>query len=502
MSAVPAAFPTRWKRTAAVVCAAVLIAAAGVGIYYGGLETHGPAATPFTWGWSLSRTYCPQCGPSTTTLATDSGTLFDLQQGNVSLYGNVTYLLQPYNWSTGNEIWPGVSIEVGEGVFGLFYQSLDSHADLVAETGILCVIAFGTSVALYGQVFEQSGPLADPVVWIIELNSTTGALLRVAHSPVVAESAFPALLVSSADGWIGVGVYSSPNLTISTFPVGTPSGAYAGWNETLNLSAAGRGLFEGISFNMSAGLVTAALVGNVNLATVIDGRTGAVDWQGALPNLFRVPGGANWSSLPSVVGPFVDAVASGSTFYFIANDSGALSLASFNFTTNLTAPLANLTGLINPINSQLSLLDGNAVLITDASAEHYWAFSPGGTPLWNTTLALAQVRTAGTSSVGGIDASPLPLGSASVLLCSMWSWSTSSYNGQDYPVSTFSIPLAVADLATGQFSWVSSYSQSESLGTIQNHPVTYWPLLTSGQFAAFDYYPGSGLGWSLVITRL
>lgn len=482
------------------LCVVVLVALSGVGVYLV-LERSGGPPGPFAWSWSIGRAGCTQCSPSTTLLASNSSSLFVLQEGNITLYGNVSYRLSAYTWTNGMEVWPSLSIEIGEGAFASFDQAWGGHADLLSGGGVVCVVTLGTWVRVSGELVGQPASPDTPNVWILEWNATTGAFLRAQQSAGIDWWPFPSVFVSQDEGWLAVGVLQAPNITISTFQIDSSSIAYGEWNATVSEGVLSAALFVSLDLNMSGGYVSLALMGNVNLAVVLSGRSGSLVWEGDIPSLFIVPGNANWTLIPWVVGEFTNVVRSGATFYYIANESGATDLNAYNTSTNVTSMLASLSGGVDPIDSQLSLIDGQALVVTDAFAERYWAFSLTGASLWNRTLELSQISTTGITSVGGIDTSPLTLGRSNVLLCSMWSWDSSSYNNQNYPTSTFTIPLAVVDWETGQVTWESSYTQSETLGGVQNHPVTYWPLLTDGRFAAFDYYPGGGLGWILAITE-
>jgi hypothetical protein len=492
----------RGRRTlgaVAAVVAAILMVAAGLAIYQA--VTPRPAGSPLPTIWSRGRENCPQCGPSTMLLASTSSTLYVLQVGNITLYGNVSYELSAYPWATGHELWPSQSLEIGEGAFARFDQSQGGTAQLVTEGDILTLVTFGTWVLVSGELFEPSGSPATPSVWVLEWNATTGEFLRGQSLGGAPASVFPSIYVAGADGWIAVGVYEATNFTVSTVPIEHNASTYGRWNATVSLGGKNLGLFVSPDLSMSGGLVSLAITGNANLVAVIDGRSGMVVWEGVLPDAYTVPGGADWSDIPSVVGAFTDVVRSGGCFYYIANQTGYTLLDSYNFSRNVTLTLANLTAKAEPIDSQLSLVDNRTLVVTNAGAEHYWAFSITGSPLWNLTLALRQVSTTGVSSIGGLDLPPLLLGGTEALLASVWNWDSSSYTGDDYPVSTFSVPLAVVDWETGQATWMSSYTQSLTLGPEPNYPATYWPLVTQGRFAAFAYYPGNGLGWALSVAE-
>ncbi len=434
-------------------------------------------------------------------VASDPSDLYVLQEENISLYGNVSYQLSASNWTSGQENWPPLLIDIGEGAFSSFEQAHGGPAQLLVEGGTLVMVTLGTWVLVSEELFEPSLPVGSRAIWVLEWNATTGTFLRAQQANGAVAPLFPGICVAADDGWVAVGVYASTNFTASTVPIEENPSTYGEWNTTVSTASNTSELFESPTLSMGDGLISLALMGNANLVAVLNGTSGSVVWQGVLPNSYRVPGGTDWSYLPSVVGEFTNVVRSGASFYYIANQTGNPFLDSFDFSTNATASLANLSLGGDPLNSQLSLLDTHTLVVTGATAEHYWAFSMTGTPLWNLTLALSQVSSTGVSSVGGIDFAPLPLGGTDALVGSMWSWDTSSYVGDNYPVSTFSDPLAIVNGETGQLTWKSSYTQSQTLGPVSPHPVTYWPFVTEGSFAAFGYYPGNGLGWILSVAE-
>lgn len=482
----------------AAIVIGVLVTVVGVAVYERFLpSTPGP---PFPVIWSLGRADCPQCGPSTIQLAANASHLYVLVQQNITFFSDVTYELSAYNWSTGQPVWPSIPISVGEGVLGSFEQSLGGHAELLAEGGVVLMVTFGTQIQVPEGLFSPPPSPGGPVPWVLEWNATTGAFV-LAQPLVGVPGTSSSLYVAADGGWLAVDVVGAMNFTVSTFQIAGGPSAYGAWNTTVSTAGVAPALVEGVGLTMSAGWVSVAVMGNPNFAALLNGRSGDVVWEGVLPNLYTVPGNATGSLVPSVVGEFTNVVRVGASFYYIASELGSTSLDTFNASTNTTTAVANLTGLVDPLNSDLSLLGDQTLVVTDAGAEHYWAFSRTGAALWNLSLALDQVASTGNSGVQGIDLAPMPLGGGAALVCSKWSSDYSNYEGSNYPVSTFTIPLAVVDWATGHEVWSSSYTQSESLGPDQTYPATYWPLLTQGKFAAFAYYPGNGLGWILSVTE-
>ncbi len=478
--------------------AATLVVAAGAAIYY--TIAPKPAGSPLPTIWSLGRANCPQCGPGTMLLASDASDLFVLEQGNITLYSNVSYELSAYNWSTGRAVWSSIPLVVGEGVLGYFGQSLGGHADLVVEGGVLSMVTFGTWVQAAGQPLVPATSTSWPVTWVLEWNATTGAFLSAQHWGAELAWPFPSIFVGQDDGWLSVGVSDLANFTVSTLPIAGRSSVYGEWNATVDTARAGPALFETAGLVMSGGLVSVVLMGNADLVAVLNGESGNLTWEGQLPDAYTVPGNATFSLLPTIVGEFSNVVQIGTTFYYVANRTGGTALQSFDIDTGASASVANLTGLVDPLDAELSLPANGTLVVTDGAGEHYWAFSTTGTSLWNRSLRLDQVATTGVSGVEGVDDCPLPLGDGYALIASQWSSDFSSYPGDNYPVATVTIPVAVVDGETGATIWSSTYTQSMTLGPAQNYPVTYWPLIAQGPFAAFAYYPGEGLGWDLLVS--
>jgi len=456
-----------------------------------------PVSNVLPTAWSAASRSCNPCA-----VTSNAQDVFELDLVNITSNGTFNYLLNAYNWSTGDEAWPSVGLGIGDGF--AFFQSGQqlAYAALFADAGAVAVVAIGNSASVAGQSGSLNSSAGACVVWVLEWNSSAGSALPTQQSDSSVGCGLPQAYVTASDGWIAVATLSpfAANVRLSTFPLGPASPAYEAWSTNVSLlpSPPPEVLFAAIS--LSGGVVSLSTMGLGARTAVLNGSSGRLIWEGAIPDLYTVPESTNSSAIPQTEGLPRYIVQAGGSFYFIGNDTAGVFLDRFDYSTNMTASLANLTGRIDPLNCQLTLTTTGVLVVTDAWNEHYWAYSTAGSPLWNLSLSLRQTSSTGATNVGGIDFSPVQAG-GDLLIGSVFSWSSSNYENNNYPSSTWTVPLALVSSSTGVVSWRSSYTQTETLGPNAFSPETYLPMVAQGPFVAFIYYPGSGLGWTLTVAH-
>ena len=416
-----------------------------------------PPTSAFPPGWILPGT-C-QC-----TVAIGAGQVYDLNFLNGSPDpSSANYSITAYNLKSGHPAWTSGPFST-DSASGL--GTPETH--FFEENDTLTLVVSSYQLTATGQSFNSTRYCS---VYVLEWQASSGEFgggYRSGEGPFCPEI----VSVASDGGWVTVASVSGQapaNLTVETFPELGSSLAYASWIRSFPEPGLSQfGFLEMGQVFMTRGLVVVVTGEAGNLTRVLSGSNGSVQWQGILPDRF----------VPDLSGPFSyniprNVAVAGPLLYYVAQNGTNVSIRSFDLTGHTPALVAT-SNRLSALFTDLTVGPSGELLLSDSNDSTYWAYSPAGHPLWNTTLTLRF--TGGSAWALLVD--PIVVGDHALFLS--LGGLQESFSGKGSVTTT--TPFELVDGSTGVVLWSSTYQSTWDGG---NPPSWYLPVSASGPYLLY-----------------